>query len=94
MIFAKMDYMEAILKVKITPEYLAVKYNCKIESNQGKEMKVLLDNNRLGRMIQKDMVCDILFPDASPLNGVVRDVETHDGKIRLDISKPFKRRTT
>jgi hypothetical protein len=86
--------MDAILKVIMTSECVSVKYNCRIleqindsdPANSG--FQVILDYNRLSRLIEKDMACDVVRSDNRILSGTINNIKKNNGKIQVAICRP------
>ena len=79
--------MDAALRIKIAPEYLAVKYDCRVESDLEKGIRATVDNTRLSRLIQNGMECDVLLPGAVAWTGKVNGVKTDNGEVMFQILK-------
>jgi len=83
--------MNASLKVKISPEYLAVRYGCQVDGcgrpEPEKDLNATLEGNTLGKMITKGMECSVGFAGMPSWNGTISKVCEHDGKISIQITK-------
>ncbi len=92
--------MDAILKVIMTSECVSVKYNCRIleqindSDPVNSSFQVILNYNRLSRLIEKDMACDVVLSDNRIWSGIINNIQKNNGKMQVAIcrlKRPVKR---